>query len=218
MNLTDATPISEVVKHIDITPFERYQVHVALESNLILTFGLLKRIRPEKISRLDIPNPAKLKLQQLITSATGLGLQTNELPEPQTGGHPFGEQSGEASGCPFLFKEALRQRQGQVPPPPTLPIQSNSTQTSSSEESEEESDSEDSLDEYLAQWGISLPKEKASGGSCPFIFQRMMIERRRLQEEAKNQQILKEQNQQAQQAQQQDTQKSGNRTLCAVGR
>jgi len=176
----DSTPISKVVHNLeDLNPTQKHKLQVVLEQNLILNLGLLKRIRPDRIHRLEMPEQAKQQLQKLITHL----LQDNFHEPNITGPFLFKQNqmelfpscgTGDAHTAQDLTHDTPFARGVQV------------TKSSLEEESSEESDSEDSLDEYLRQWGVSLPKEKGAGGSCPFIFQRMMVERRRLLEAQKN--------------------------------
>lgn len=157
--LPNTTPISKVANNLDnLSPFEKYRVHIALEQNLILNLGLLKQLNPERIQKLDISEDAKIQLETLITK---------EQRSPSI---------SSSYQCPFHFMQKRACTEG----PADDMEDSEENEKNTNEEEDSCSDSEDSLDEYLKQWGVSFPKEKGGGGSCPFIFQRMMIERRKI--------------------------------------
>jgi len=203
----NTTPIYDILQNLKgLTPNEINKSRFILEENLILTLGLLKRIRPDRIHRLDIPHLAKQQLETLIIHSLeeNLSPRNSVLETVQVRGSGRDESTGETRRS-FLFKQDRQNeekmsgvslkvtnehnnityddtKQTYCPSGASSSVTFANSSISQKEESREDlsdSDSEDPLDEYMRkQWGISLPKEK--GGSCPFIFQRMMIERRKL--------------------------------------
>jgi len=154
----ETTPISKVANNLDnLSPYEKYRVHIALEQSLILNLGLLKRLTTERIRKLDVSEQAKLQLETLNKPDKGM--------------------ASTSSRCPFMYNQFLQKKVTVGPPASMEDPQVNDEKNTGEEDSD--SDSEDSLDEYLKQWGVSFPKVKSERGSCPFIFQRMMIERKK---------------------------------------
>jgi len=201
---------------------EKYQTHIALEQNLILTFGLLKRVSSGSITRLQICDKAKIGLENALkasanedTTATDLFFNNDQFSRNQRSKqiieYPSSSDDEDNSfhkvpsetdtsntqpiphiplydfdvpsiGCPFGFGR-VKQRQQQT---------SNTIEHSSSEDEQldgneeeniESEDSEDSIDEYVTKLGF--PQDKSKPG-CPFIFHRLMIERRRMLQDQQN--------------------------------
>eukprot|EP01125_Pyxidicula_operculata_P003338 TRINITY_DN1396_c0_g1_i1.p1 TRINITY_DN1396_c0_g1~~TRINITY_DN1396_c0_g1_i1.p1 ORF type:complete len:202 (-),score=57.87 TRINITY_DN1396_c0_g1_i1:322-927(-) len=166
--MNNNTPISQVVETLLLTPIERYNTHITLERNLILNFGLLKRIKPSGIERLEISEDAKKGLISLLPQT----VESSSLAQI------VNDEEQDSGSCPFLFKKMLEDRKT-----------GNVVEYLSSDEEEESIHKPTAMsrdgDKIVFRRDADAQSEDwfsdTSGGGCPFGFDKLLKDKPKLE-------------------------------------